>query len=271
MSALRKTSHSVAENIPRAAASAGDRGTKNNFTDLPEEMRPRERLMRLVSAESLGDAELLAILLKTGTHGCDVREVAERLLAALSPIWENRFSNCDWRTMENCIRFYNETHPGRSVKGVGKVKLLELQAAFELAKRLNGYQSENDLKRRDLRNPQEAFSVFERVIAQRPEQEYFFVLPMDSAFHPLCEPLMVAKGGVAAVSVHPREVFCEAVRWRAHAIIVAHNHPSGDPTPSDKDIELTEKLVAAAKAIHIPVLDHLVIAGGTFRSLREFC
>lgn len=95
------------------------------------------------------------------------------------------------------------------------------------------------------------------------------MLPIDSEFHPMCEPIAVTRGGVASVSVHPREVFCEAVRWRAHAVIVAHNHPNGDPTPSEKDIVLTEKLLDAARMLHIPVLDHLVLAEDDFVSVKS--
>ena len=93
--------------------------------------------------------------------------------------------------------------------------------------------------------------------------------PGESAgFHPLCEPIAVAKGGVSAVAVHLREVFCEAIRGRAHAVIVAPNHPSGDATPSEQDGDLTRKLIEAAKIVRIPILDHLVIATGGFTSIR---
>ena len=96
-----------------------------------------------------------------------------------------------------------------------------------------------------------------------------FVLPIDSDFHPICEPIAATKGGVASVAVHPREVFCEAIRWRAHAVIVAHNHPSGDPTPSERDMRLTQELLATAKVVRIHILDHLVIAGNRYASIRS--
>ena len=85
----------------------------------------------------------------------------------------------------------------------------------------------------------------------------------------ICEPIAVTRGGVASVSVHPREVFCEAIRWRAHAVIVAHNHPCGDATPSEKDIVLTENLLEAARVLRIPFLDHLVLANDTFTSIKN--
>ena len=79
----------------------------------------------------------------------------------------------------------------------------------------------------------------------------------------------MTRGGVASVSVHPREVFCEAIRWRAHAVIVAHNHPCGDATPSEKDIILTERLLEAASVMRIPILDHLVLAGDNYVSIKN--
>lgn len=79
------------------------------------------------------------------------------------------------------------------------------------------------------------------------------ILPPDAGFHPLCEPIAVTKGGVSTVAVHPRELFREAIRRRAHAVIVAHDHPSGEAPPSEQDIDLTRKLIEAAKIVHIPI------------------
>ena len=127
----------------------------------------------------------------------------------------------------------------------------------------------SELRQLSMRSSQAAFTVFKSVMARHPEQENFFVLPIDSDFRPICEPIAVTRGGVASVSVHPREVFCEAIRWRAHAVIVAHNHPCGDATPSEKDIVLTENLLEAARVLHIPLLDHLVLANDTFTSIKS--
>ncbi|MCQ2391640.1 MAG: DNA repair protein RadC [Kiritimatiellae bacterium] len=240
----------------------------NGLTGLPEEMRPRERLKREASADALSDEELLAVLLGHGVRGCDVLELAHRLRVALGAVWDNPEASIDWRSMVRYVDDYNQMHVDRPIRGFGNAKLLELAAAFALTRRMQRYWCENEWRSMNLRSSAAAAQVFERTVARRPEQETFFVLPMDSGFHPLCEPIAVTKGGVATVSVHPREVFCEAIRWRAHAVIVAHNHPSGDPTPSEQDIDLTDKLLAASKVVRIPVLDHLVLAGKDFISIR---
>ena len=120
-----------------------------------------------------------------------------------------------------------------------------------------------------MRSSAAAVKMFLKVIAKAPEQENFFVLPIDSDFHPICEPIAVTKGGVASVAVHPREVFCEAIRWRAHAVIVAHNHPSGDPYPSNEDRNITKKLVEAGNTLGIPVLDHIIIDKDNYYSFLE--
>jgi DNA repair protein RadC len=106
-------------------------------------------------------------------------------------------------------------------------------------------------------------------------QESFSVLPLDAKLHPLTEPIVVFRGTMDATTVHPREVFQEAIRWGAYAIMVAHNHPSGDPTPSAQDVELTRKLVEVSRIMAIPLLDHIILGavdsadGKGFISMRE--
>lgn len=108
--------------------------------------------------------------------------------------------------------------------------------------------------------PQMPFpQVFRSILDASPEKEHFYVLPVDAKSHPLCAPLDISQGSVSKTPVHPREVFCEAVRYRAYAIIVAHNHPTGDPEPSKEDIAITERLIETGKLLGIHVLDHLVL------------
>ena len=230
---------------------------------------PREHMRSAASPDALSDIELLAVMLGKGTRGCGVVELASRLYAALEGVWTNPEAAVDWRSMEEYVRRYNERNPERPIVGVGEVRILEIAAAFALARRLQGRWRMDELRCLSMRSSPSAFNVFRRVMARYPEQENFFVLPIDSDFHPICEPIAVTRGGVASVSVHPREVFCEAVRWRAHAVIVAHNHPNGDPTPSEKDISLTEALIQAANVMHIPILDHLVLANESFVSIKS--
>lgn len=249
-----------------------DRQTPNNYKDTPEELRPRERLMRTGNPQELSDEDLLAIILKTGFPGCDVWELSHRLLTAFHSLHE--LVRADARTIEARIAEYNLRRPDRPILHVGPVKLLSLQAAFELSRRANKI-LDGEFRTKNLRSSSAAYSVFSGVVGAEPEQEHFFVLPTDSDFHPLCDPIPVSKGTAAGVAVHPRDVFREAIRWNAHAIIVAHNHPCGDPTPSDDDIELTRQLLEVAKLHSIPLLDHLVlgtddsVGGKGFVSIRN--
>ena len=234
---------------------------------------PRERLKRATSASELSNEDLLAILLKTGTPGCDVWETAHRLLAALKGVSGGRLTDLGWRTIASAIEAHNLREPKKPIRGIGETKLLMLAAAFELSKRVSEF-TEDDFRRVNLRSSSAAFRAFLPFVDSSVEQEQFLVLPMDSEFHALCRPISVHKGSVGDVRVYPRDVFCEAIRWRAAAVIVAHNHPSGDPTPSEDDIAMTKELIEIGRLHKIPVIDHLVLAkrgseDGTFVSIRN--
>ena len=110
-----------------------------------------------------------------------------------------------------------------------------------------------------LRSSAAAYRVFAGIVAACPERESFYALPSDSDYHPLCDPIAVSSGTADRTVVHPRDVFREAIRWNAFALIAAHNHPCGDPTPSGEDLDLTKRLVDVAKMHAIPILDHLVL------------
>lgn len=232
-------------------------------------MMPREHMQSAPSVDALSDIELLAVVLGKGVRGCGVVELATRLYAALEAVWSNPEAAIDWRSMAEYVRRYNERNPSAPIIGLGEVRMLEIAAAFALARRLQGRWKMCELRRLSMRSSPAAFKVFQGEMARHPEQENLFVLPIDSDFHPICEPIAVTRGGVASVSVHPRDVFCEAIRWRAHAIIVAHNHPCGDAAPSEKDIVLTEKLLEAAQVLRIPLLDHLVLVNDGFTSIKS--
>lgn len=228
----------------------------NHFKDLPAEFRPRERLMRTSNPQDLNDEELLAIILKTGFPGCNVIELSHRILSAFHTL--NELVRADARTIKARIQDYNTKRPDKPILRVGPVKLIELQAAFELCRRANNISNE-EFRSKNLKSSSAAYTVFAREVAAAPEQEKFYVLPIDSDFHPLCEPIVVSIGTSSHIRLHPRDVFREAIRWNANAIIVAHNHPCGNPTPSEEDISLTANLVEIAKMHSIPLLDHLVL------------
>lgn len=228
----------------------------NHYEDTPAELRPRERLLRTGNPAELTDEDLLAILLRTGFPGCDVWELAHRLLCAFHSLHE--LVRADVRTISARIEDYNRRRPDRPILRVGPVRLMPLQAAFELARRANRI-LEDDLRSVNVRSAAAAYRVFAGVVAAAPERETFFVLPVDSDYHPLCEPIAVSAGTADRTIVRPRDAFREAIRWNAFAILAAHNHPCGDPTPSDEDVEITGRLVEIGRLHDIPLLDHLVL------------
>ena len=230
----------------------------SDFKKLSDKVKPREQLRDAVSPSELKPEALLAILLRTGAAGCNVLETARRLLDAFGSVAE--LVKSDWRTLDRYIREYNELHPGRKIKGVGQLKMLELAAAFELVRR--GYEIDGeDIRKIKVMSPEAALRILVKAGVIGEEQENFFVLPLDARCRPLCTtPLRVTRGTVDQAPVHAREVFKAAIRWGAQSIVVAHNHPSGDSAPSADDVRLTERIVEASHIIGMPVRDHIVFA-----------
>ena len=222
---------------------------KNRLTvlDLPISERPRERLMRL-GAEALSEQELLACLLGRGVAGDSVLVTAQRLLAAFGDV-----SGIAEASVEQLM----------SVHGMGQAKAVQLKAAAELARRMslssNGHQPIIDST--------EAAAAAVRPHLIDKKKEHFVALLLDTR-HRLIRISPIAIGSLSATLVHPRELFKEAIAASAAAIIVAHNHPSGDPEPSAHDVELTKRLMAAGALLGIEVLDHLIIATKGTISLR---
>ena len=246
----------------------------SDFKNQADELKPREKMMRAASLRDVDSEDLLAVLLKTGAQGCDVMELSRRLVSLFGSIRTFVKVGADWRAMKEAVRRHNEEHPDRRVAGVGDVKLLELAAAIELARR--GFDQgieDAEPPPRNVRTSADAARIFRSALTGRGEQENFFVLPVDSRFAPACDPICITRGTLSSTPVHPREVFREAIRWGAHAIVVAHNHPSGDTTPSREDIALTTRLLEVSKLVAIPLVDHLVLGssqtGRGFLSLRE--
>lgn len=240
----------------------------SDFKKLSDKVKPREQLRDAVSPSELKPEALLAILLRTGSAGCNVLETARRLVDAFGSVAE--LVKSDWRTLDRHIREYNELHPERKIKGVGQLKMLELAAAFELVRR--GYEIDGeDIRKIKIAKPEDAYRIFRETVLMGEEQEGFFVLPLDTKNHPLCTvPLRVTYGLVDQTPAHPREVFKAGIRWGAQSIIVAHNHPSGDPTPGKEDILLTERLVEAGRLVGIPVVDHLILGVSASVGRRGF-
>lgn len=216
--------------------------------EMPEEDRPRERLARL-GAEALRDAELVAVLFRTGTQEAGAVALAERVLA--------RFK--DLRTLSN-----TSLEEIQEVKGVGRVKAIELKAALELGKRLAAYQRPASTR---IRGAEDVANLLMLDFKDCETEQFKSVLL--STKNDVLKVVGISRGGLDNTSAAPREVFRQAVRENAAAIIVCHNHPSGDPEPSRTDIELTRSLCEAGRTLGIPVLDHVVFGDGRFVSMKE--
>jgi DNA repair protein RadC len=224
--------------------------------DIPESLRPREAMTRM-GAENVSNEVLLAVLLRGGTRGVNVCNLARGLLRRYGSL-----SRLAAASVEELTTFG---------KGLGPVKAQALKAALELGRRL---QEEAVPPRHRVRTPQDAVQAL-RPLLQGLQTEVFWVLLLDAKNFLRCRPVAVSQGVLDASLVHPREVFRHAVLQPSAAVVLAHNHPSGDPTPSAEDIRITRQLVQAGRVMDIRVLDHVVIGhagdggGNGFVSLRE--
>ncbi len=219
------------------------------LTPLSPDERPRERLWTLGPA-ALTAAELLAILLGTGTGGRPVTALAARLLEA----------------GEGSLRRLAARPPAELLRlpGVGPTKAARLLAAFELAARL-AREERPALAR--IRAPEDVVRLFQSRLRDLAVEE-FHLLALDSQSQVLRE-VLVTRGLLNSSLVHPREVFRTAIAEAAAGIIVVHNHPSGDPTPSAEDEAVTRQLVAAGRLLDLPLYDHVILAGDRFTSFAE--
>ncbi len=215
---------------------------------IPKSELPRERLKNL-GASALKTEELVAILLRTGTHGENVLHLAERVLRSKGGLSE--LARLPYSEMTR-------------IKGVGATKATQLYAAFELGRRLLVSSPED---RPVVKSPQDAANLLTDMCSL--EQEVMKTLLMDRKNRVLAVAT-VYRGSLHTTVVRVNELFREAVRENAAAIIIAHNHPSGDPTPSAEDILVTREIVQAGKILDIDVLDHVVIGSGNkYVSLKE--
>ncbi len=227
----------------------------NRLQVLPLGERPQERMERL-GAAALSDAELLAMLLRSGTHGQDVVTLAGRLVAEAGSL----AALLSWHEADF-----------RGLRGIGRVKALQLVATMEVARRALSLppQEAPVLNRADL------IARYLDTVATGLEVEKFWVLCLNRR-NRLRKRVEVSSGTATAALAHPREIFRAAIREAAAAVVCAHNHPSGDPSPSAADIQLTRQLREAAAAVDIPLLDHVIIGrrgadplGRGYYSFRE--
>ena len=220
-------------------------------------LRPREALAQR-GAALLSDDTLLAILLRSGRPGRNVAELARDTLQAFDGIGP-------------LARASFEEIVLRRISGLGRVKAMEIAAAFELGRRAVAQQAVGEAPY--VRDPESVFRQV-RPLAASLRQEVFWALLLDTRNRLIGRPLEVTRGLLDTSPVHPREVFNLAVRHSAAAVILAHNHPSGDPSPSPEDLRVTRQLVEAARILGIRVLDHVIVGRETdtrpgHLSLRE--
>jgi DNA repair protein RadC len=215
---------------------------------LPESERPRERLC-WVGPEALADAELLALQIGSGTRGRDAVQVAREMLAQYGSL-----SGVAGRDMGELAR----------TPGVGPAKAARLVAAFELSRRLRARTPGARVK---LASPAQVYAAFGPLMEDLP-REVFRVALLD-AQNGLLRDLVVSEGTLSASLVHPREVFKPAILESAASVILLHNHPSGDPTPSREDLRLTRQLAECARLLDFRLHDHVIIGRGAYVSLAE--
>ncbi len=245
--------------------------TDRRFSGLSDDLKPRELLERAADPSYVPDAALLAIILKTGTEGMDVYALARRLIDVFGSV--KQLMGCDCRTLELRIAEWNAANPEKPIKGIGHVKCLELAAAFELGRRWSRMTPE-EVRSRLVDTPEAAYGIFKSVFVPGDDKEELFALLLDVQLHPLRTPIRISRGTSDSAPAFARDVFKEALKWGANAVMVAHNHPSGDLAPSKGDIDFTRRLIELGEIAQIRLLDHLVVAtshGDTksYQSFRE--
>lgn len=216
---------------------------------LPVKNRPREK-MAAYGAGVLSDAELLAIIIGTGTKELSVFDLAEKLTA----------DGGLYRHLAGITQLRELT----KIKGLGPAKAATILAALEIGRRLA---TAKPIERRCFSCPQDGADYLMPRLRFAPKEQFLVVLL--NSKNRVIGTEVVSEGSLTGSVVHPREVFQPAILQHAAAIVVSHNHPSGDPHPSREDKEITKMLVEAGKIIGIPVLDHIVIGDGTYYSFQE--
>lgn len=223
--------------------------TSIRIKDLPDRERPRERLVEL-GADALRDAELIAILLRTGLKGVSAIQIGEQLI--------QKFVTLDGLSRASLGDL-------RQVKGIGRDKAVTLIAAFKLARNMA---KELRAEAPVLDNPERIADLL-REENRVYEVEQFQVLLLNTRRR-LIRVERITQGTLDTILVHPREVFKLAIAANAAAVVLVHNHPSGDPTPSEADIKVTRDLIRAGQLLKIDVLDHVILGRRTAERTKDY-
>ncbi len=217
--------------------------------DMASKEKPRERLLE-VGVSNLSNEELLSIILKTGTKGYSVKTISSLIMS-------------EYKYIENLKNI--SINKLCKIKGIGKVKAIELVASLELGRRVFYKKEKENII---LNNSTLIYNYFKDIFYGET-QENFYAIYLDTK-NKLINYKLLFIGTINSSCVHPREIFKYAFLESAASIIVLHNHPSGDTTPSEPDIELTKHLFESGKIIGIPVLDHIIIGNDSYYSFYEY-
>ncbi len=224
---------------------------KLRIKDLPENERPYERLQKY-GPQVLSNAELMAIIIKTGTKNETSIDIARRLL------------KMDEEEIGLAFLNHLSLEELQNVRGIGKVKAIQIKTVMELAKRISSTGRSNRVV---IKSPDDVSKyLMEEMRCLKQEEIRILILNTKNYVMKACT---IAVGGLNVSTVEIREVFKEPIRSGAASIILVHNHPSGDPTPSKDDIQFTKRITEGGEIIGIKILDHIVIGDGTYVSLKE--
>ena len=222
-----------------------------SLKEMPEDERPQEKMMRF-GTKSLSNAELLAIIIRTGTREATSIEVGRKIMQYL----------------DNDLSYFHqvdilELQRNPNLAGIGIVKACQIKAAIELGLRMK----QKDIIDVKITSPQDIADLLMEEM-QYLKQECFKIILLDTK-NKVIKVVGISIGILNASLVHPREVFVKAIRQLSASIVLAHNHPSGDPEPSAEDKNITKRLCDAGELLGIPVLDHIVIGRGTYLSFKQ--
>ncbi len=222
---------------------------QKSFTihDLPVEERPRERLVKF-GEQALSAQELLQLILGRGIAGESVAVTAQKLLSQFGSLQKLAKGSIEELS---------------SIKGIGLAKAAQIKAAFEIGRRLSIQVL--PYKSKELTDPEKVYRLIKSKLKDY-HREHFYIIALNSRNHSIAE---VSVGSLNASVVHPREVFVEAIKSKAATVIFVHNHPSGDPEPSEDDLAITKRLVETGKIMGIEISDHIIVTKNGFFSFKK--
>ena len=226
--------------------------TKNymKIKDLPESLRPYEKCEKY-GAASLSDAELLSVIIKSGTAGERSVDLAARILKCNN---NAGLLNIQYMTMEELQKF----------DGIGRVKAIQLKCICELSRRITLLTKQHG---NTLKTPEDVSDFYMEKLRYL-EREQLMLIMLDSKSR-LIKDMIISKGTFNSTVVSAREIYCEALRNGAACIILIHNHPSGDPTPSNNDMYVTANIKEAGELMEVPLVDHIIIGDNCFFSMKD--